>query len=117
MFDATLFGQLMLPALPTTVALAMVAALGYLVGRHSRLRDALAAQARRNLEQTLDDTKQLERITDDMLKATRQALAECRRISLDSRTDGGAGAPPASRNRAATEKRTTKANRPSPSKF
>ncbi len=104
MFDSTLYGQLMLPALPTTVALAMVAALGYLVGRHSRLRDALAVQARRNLEQTLDDTKQLERITDDMLEATRHALAECRRISLDSRTDAAAGAPSACRSRSRNEK-------------
>lgn len=86
-----LSGEMTLPSLPTSVALAAVATLGYLVGRMSRDRQARAAQARRDLQQSLDDARQLEQITDDMLEATRRALEECRRISASARTD----APPA----------------------
>jgi len=78
---------MILPFLPTTVALAAVATLGYLVGRRSRGCETPSEQACRDLRQTLDDTRQLEQITDDMLQATRQALDECRRLSFASRTD------------------------------
>lgn len=81
MFDAIFGGELMFPALPSTVALAMVALLGYLVGRGSRRPKTDAAETRRRLDQALGDTKHLEQLTDDVLLATRHALDECRRFS------------------------------------
>ena len=87
MLASLLRGEMTLPFLPTTVALAAVATLGYLVGRRTREADTLSEQSCRDLRQTLDDTRQLEQITDDMLQATRQALDECRRLSFASRTD------------------------------
>jgi hypothetical protein len=80
-FNAIFGGELMFPALPSTVALAMVALLGYLVGRGSRRRQTDAAQARRHLDQALGDARLLEQLTDDVLLATRHALDECRRFS------------------------------------
>src|SRR5690242_18455042 len=71
----------MFPALPSTVALAMVALLGYLVGRGSRRHKTDAAETRRRLDQALGDAKHLEQLTDDVLLATRHALDECRRFS------------------------------------
>jgi hypothetical protein len=67
------------PSLPGTVALAAVALLGYLVGRQGR-RPAPAGQA--DLEQALDDARRLERITDEMLVATRQALNHCQQLKI-----------------------------------
>ncbi|HVX63265.1 MAG TPA: hypothetical protein VHC19_21770 [Pirellulales bacterium] len=82
-----------LPFLPTTVALAAVATLGYLVGRRSRGGEPPSEHAYRDLRQTLDDARQLEQLTDDMLQATRQALDECRRLSFGSRTDESKAGP------------------------
>jgi hypothetical protein len=51
----------------------------YLVGRQGR-RPAPAGQA--DLEQALDDARRLERITDEMLVATRQALNHCQQLKI-----------------------------------
>jgi hypothetical protein len=80
-FNAIFGGELMFPALPSTVALAIVALLGYLVGRGSRRHKTDPAQARRHLDQALGDARLLEQLTDDVLMATRHALDECRRFS------------------------------------
>jgi hypothetical protein len=91
MLNAISGGEFLLPGLPTTVALAAVATLGYLVGRRNGLRDdAASKQAQRDLDRTLGETKQLEQITDEVLQATRRALDECRRFSAALRTDGAA---------------------------
>jgi hypothetical protein len=71
-----------LPGIPATMALAIVALIGYLVGRQSRSRGETASAA--NLERALADARQLEQITDDMLIATREALHQCRQLQLHS---------------------------------
>jgi lauroyl/myristoyl acyltransferase len=97
MLNAIFGGEFMLPGLPTTVALAAVATIGYLVGRRNGLRDETTSkQAQRDLDRALGETKQLEQITDEVLQATRRALDECRRFSAALRTDGATTlAPPA----------------------
>ena len=79
--------ELHLPGLPTTVAVAAVATIGYLIGRHATARDAPEEQLRRDMERALSETRQLEQIADDVLEATRSALAECRRFSHEIRSD------------------------------
>lgn len=83
------FGELSLPGLPTTVALAIVATIGYLIGRFEKPPAPGGEQIRLDLERALGETRQLERIADDVLAATRGALAECRRFTIDARTNGG----------------------------
>lgn len=91
MLDRIFGGEFMLPGLPTTVALAAVATIGYLVGRRNRLRDETSSrQTERDFDRALGDAKQLEQITDEVLQATRRALDECRRFSAALRTDGAA---------------------------
>ena len=100
MFDTIFGGELMFPALPSTVALAMVALLGYLVGRGSRRHKTDAAQARRHLDQALGDARLLEQLTDDVLLATRHALDECRRFSpLHGEQEQGPRLPSVAQNR------------------
>lgn len=98
MLNSIFGGELLLPGLPTTVALAAVATIGYVIGRRNRPHDETSSgQAQRDLERALGETKQLEEITDEVLQATRRALDECRRFSAALRTDGAATlAPPAS---------------------
>ncbi|HUY88093.1 MAG TPA: hypothetical protein VMV10_05135 [Pirellulales bacterium] len=81
-------GELSLPGLPTTVALAAVATIGYLIGRLAK-PEAPGEQLRLDLQRALGETRQLEQIADDVLEATRSALAECRRFAVAVRTDSG----------------------------
>lgn len=82
-------GEFSLPGLPTTVALAAVATIGYLIGRMNQPHEARGEQIQLDLERALGETRQLELIADDVLAATRCALAECRSISIALRTDAG----------------------------
>lgn len=82
-------GDFHLPGLPTTVALAAVATIGYLIGRLGKPHEAPSERLQLDLQRALGETRQLEQITDDMLEATRSALAECRRISVAVRADAG----------------------------
>lgn len=76
-----LAGQFQIPGIPATMALALVALIGYLVGRHSH-RPSPVWQSKADLGRALSDARQLEAITDDMLSATRQALDRCRQLRI-----------------------------------
>lgn len=89
MLEMFSFGEVSLPGLPTTVALAIVATIGYLIGRFEKPHASGGEQMRLDLERALGETRQLEQIADDVLAATRSALAECRRFAVDTRTDHG----------------------------
>jgi hypothetical protein len=89
MLEMFSFGELTLPGLPTTVALAIVATIGYLIGRFEKPHAPSGEQLRLDLERALGETRQLEQIADDVLQATRSALAECRRITVDTGSDHG----------------------------
>jgi hypothetical protein len=89
MFEMYSLGELHLPGLPTTVALAIVATIGYLIGRFEKPSAPQGEQLRLDLERALDETKQLEQIADDVLEATRCALADCRRFAVETRADTG----------------------------
>lgn len=82
-------GASSLPGLPTSVALATVATIGYLIGRLGKPQEISDEQLRLDLERALGETRQLEQIADDVLEATRSALAECRRFSVAVRSDAG----------------------------
>ena len=69
-----------LPSISATVALAAVAALGYLVGRWSRQAKTIENSTSHDLERALSDAQQLEQITDEMLSVTRAALEHCQRL-------------------------------------
>lgn len=89
MLEMFSFGELSLPGLPTTVALAIVATIGYLIGRFEKPRAPGGEQLRLDLERALGETRQLEQIADGVLEATRSALAECRRFTVDTHAGGG----------------------------
>ena len=89
MLEMISFGELSLPGLPTTVALAIVATIGYLIGRFEKPHAPDGEQLRLDLERTLGETRQLEQIADEVLAATRSALAECRRFTVDAGADHG----------------------------
>ena len=68
-----------LSGLSPAVALAAVAVVGYLAGRHGRkVKDAGDKATHREILRTLDSVVQLESITDGMLRATRDASTKCR---------------------------------------
>ena len=75
-----LFADFQLPGIPATMALAVVALLGYLVGRQSRAGAEAAGASSANLARALADARQLEQLTDDMLSVTREALDQCRQL-------------------------------------
>lgn len=89
MFEIFSSGEVSLPGLPTTVALAAVATIGYLIGRFRKPHEAPGEQLQLELQRALGETRQLEQIADDVLAATRSALAECRSLSIALRTDAG----------------------------
>ena len=72
--------QFQLPGIPASVALAAVALIGYLVGKQSQAKQSAATPRRDDLDRALADARQLEQFTDEMLTATREALASCRQI-------------------------------------
>lgn len=81
---AFIFGDFQLPGIPATMALAAVALIGYLFGRQSRSNPSSAEPSPEDLQQALADARQLEQLTDDMLKATREALDQCRQLKMPS---------------------------------
>lgn len=89
MLEMFSIGELSLPGLPTTVALAIVATIGYLIGRFEKPHAPGGEQLRHDLERALGETRQLEQIADEVLAATRSALAECRRFTVDSGANRG----------------------------
>ncbi|HVX10539.1 MAG TPA: hypothetical protein VHC22_05125 [Pirellulales bacterium] len=79
-----LLADLQLPAIPATMALAVVALIGYFVGKQSQARGDSDEASSRHLAQALADARQLEELTDQMLLATRQALEHCRQLTVHS---------------------------------
>ena len=79
-----LMADFQLPGIPATMALAVVAFIGYLVGRRSRAGEDASEASSANLERALADARQLEQLTDEMLHATREALDHCRQFKLHS---------------------------------
>lgn len=69
-----------LPSISATLGLAAVAALGYLVGRWSRQARVVEKSTNEDLRRALSDARQLEQITDEMLRVTRAALDHCQRL-------------------------------------
>ena len=113
MLDWISGAEFTLPGLPTTVALAAVATIGYLVGRRNRLGDATSSrQAERDFDRALGDAKQLEQITDEVLQATRRALDECRRFSAALRTDGASPLTPPAAGATAARRETPSLKHP-----
>ena len=89
--------QFQVPGIPASMALAAVALIGYLAGRHSRPA-AKDEPVPVDVNEALAGARQLEQITDDVLSVTREALEKCRMLRLH-------GQPPAALppSRAATE--------------
>lgn len=83
-----LFANFQLPGIPATMALAVVALIGYWVGRQSRNNRQAASE---KLEQALTDARQLEQISDEMLSATREALDQCRQLRRHMPQASGVG--------------------------
>lgn len=77
-----LFDGLQLSGIPATMALAVVALIGYVVGRQSRANAETSQQSAEILERALADARQLEQLTDAMLSATREALHQCRQLKM-----------------------------------
>lgn len=77
-----IFGDFQISGIPATMALAVVALIGYLVGRQSRATATAPRLPSENLERALADARQLEQLTDDMLNATREALDQCRELKV-----------------------------------
>jgi hypothetical protein len=76
---AALLAEISLSGISPAVALAAVAVVGYLVGRQAqRSAEAAKTATRRELRRTLDSVAELESITDSVLRATRDASAQCR---------------------------------------
>lgn len=77
-----LFDGFQLSGIPATMALAVVALIGYLAGRQSRANAQASRQSAEILERALADARQLEQLTDAMLSATREALTQCRQLKM-----------------------------------
>jgi hypothetical protein len=79
-------GTILIQGISTSVALAAVAVLGYLVGLSRR--EAESELVRRELDQrlqnALENSRQLERIAEGAIKATREALRQSSRIRESS---------------------------------
>lgn len=77
-----LFDGIQLSGIPATMALAVVALIGYLAGRQSRAHAETSPRSAEILERALADARHLEQLTDAMLSATREALHECRQLKM-----------------------------------
>ncbi|HVC99351.1 MAG TPA: hypothetical protein VND64_37140 [Pirellulales bacterium] len=76
-------GAILFEGISTSVALAAVAALGYLVGlrsRHQAKVNHIEREIDRQLQCELESSRQLEKITDGVLTATREALRQSGRL-------------------------------------
>jgi hypothetical protein len=73
--------QFQVSGIPATMALAAVALIGYLAGRHSRPTPT-AEKPPLDVNEALAGARQLEQITDDVLSVTREALEKCRMLRL-----------------------------------
>jgi hypothetical protein len=80
--------QFQVPGIPATMALAAVALVGYLAGRHARPA-VTADPAPVDVDEALAGVRQLEQITDDMLSVTREALEKCRMLRLHGQPPAG----------------------------
>ncbi|HUY32436.1 MAG TPA: hypothetical protein VMV69_06615 [Pirellulales bacterium] len=83
MTELVVCGAILIEGISTTVALAAVAVLGYLVGlrrRHATEAARVRRELGRQLQQALDNSRQLEQITDGVLQATREALRQSSRL-------------------------------------
>jgi hypothetical protein len=83
MIGLVVCGAILFEGISTTVALAAVAVLGYLVGlrrRHQAAADPIERELGRELQRALENSRQLENITDGLLKATREALRQSGRL-------------------------------------
>jgi len=76
-------GAILFEGISTTVALAAVAVLGYLVGlrrRHQAELEQVESELSHQLQRALENSRKLENITDGLLKATREALRQSGRL-------------------------------------
>ena len=73
--------QFQVPGIPASMALAAVALIGYLAGRHSRPATKAKPEPV-DVNEALAGARQLEQITDDMLSVTREALEKCRMLRV-----------------------------------
>lgn len=73
--------QFQVSGIPASMALAAVALIGYLAGRHSR-PSTKAKPEPVDVNDALAGARQLEQITDEVLSVTREALEKCRMLRL-----------------------------------
>jgi hypothetical protein len=74
--NGLVFGAIVVEGISATVALSAVAVLGYIVGVHRREVEAAKVQHEvdARLQSALESSRELEQITDNLLRATREAL-------------------------------------------
>lgn len=80
MLKSLLLADFMLSGLPTTVAVAAVAAFAYLVGLMSRLDEA-PAEPFREPDEAWYEGQEFAQMTDDVLAVTRKAFCDSQRLS------------------------------------